>query len=95
MWSAMGDEWSSVGNLVAIWRAGDSGGSVVRKFSEPSPMINESGLPPPFKSVVACRSLRNLPLSKYHPIARRMTSGSNWPDLNRPETEGTSDISSR
>jgi hypothetical protein len=26
MWSAMGDEWSSVGNLVAIWRAGDSGG---------------------------------------------------------------------
>jgi putative transposase len=31
------------------------GQSFVRELSGASPMINESGLPPPFKSVVACR----------------------------------------
>src|SRR5690242_5944153 len=29
---------------------------------------------------------------RYHPTARRMTSGSNWRHLNRPEIKRTSDI---
>jgi hypothetical protein len=31
------------------------GGQFVRELPGASPMINESGLPPPFKAVVACR----------------------------------------